>query len=125
MTQNNLVEIRNLTFSRDDRMIFNGINLDIPRGKITAIMGPSGAGKTTILRLIGAQLYPDAGKILVDATDVHKLSRRELYKMRRQMGLLFQNGALFTNLSVFENVAFPRRGTHQTAGRYVTRLSVD
>lgn len=109
MAQNNLVEIRNLSFTRGERVIFNGVSLNIPRGKITAIMGPSGAGKTTMLRLIGAQLYPDAGNILVNETDVHKLSRRELYKMRRQMGLLFQNGALFTNVNVFENVAFPLR----------------
>lgn len=109
MTHNktNLVEVRNMTFSRGERLIFDKVNLQIPRGKITAIMGPSGAGKTTLLQLIGGQLFPDSGTVTVEGVNIHRLSRNELYKMRRQMGLLFQNGALFTNLSVFENVAFP------------------
>jgi phospholipid/cholesterol/gamma-HCH transport system ATP-binding protein len=108
MTQN-LVEIRNLTFTRNDRKIFDKVNLAIPRGKITAIMGPSGSGKTTLLQLIGGELFPDHGEIRVDGINVHKLSRRSLYQLRRRMGLLFQTGALFTNLNVFENVAFPLR----------------
>jgi phospholipid/cholesterol/gamma-HCH transport system ATP-binding protein len=105
----NLVEIHNLRFTRGERSIFDNVNFNIARGKITAIMGPSGSGKTTLLRLIGAQLQPDAGKILVEGKDIHCLSRSELYSLRRQMGMLFQNGALFTNLNVFNNVAFPLR----------------
>lgn len=107
------VKIRDLHFQRDDLQVFDGINMDIMRGKITAIMGPSGTGKTTLLRLIGAQLRPASGQILVDDTELYKLKRRELYEVRRRMGLLFQSGALFTNLNVFENVAFPlREHTH-------------
>lgn len=105
--QDNLVEITNLTFSREERVIFNGINIHVPRGKITAIMGPSGTGKTTLLRLIGALLVPDSGEILVNGSNIHTLSRKELYKARRKMGLLFQSSALFTHLSVFDNVLFP------------------
>ncbi|MCW8827544.1 MAG: ATP-binding cassette domain-containing protein [Gammaproteobacteria bacterium] len=104
-----LVEIRGLRFSRGSRMIFDGVDLDIPRGKITAIMGPSGTGKTTLLKLIGGQLRPQAGSIRVDGKEVHKLSRDRLYALRKQMGLLFQSGALLTDLDVFENVAFPLR----------------
>lgn len=103
------VEVKDLSFAREERFIFNRINLSIQRGKITAIMGPSGSGKTTLLRLISAQLYPDAGTLLVGGADVHKLRRSDLYALRRTMGMLFQSGALFTNLSVFENVAFPLR----------------
>jgi len=103
----NLVEISNLKFSRDERFIFDGVNIEVKRGKITAIMGPSGSGKTTLLRLIGGLLQPDFGEILVNGADVHKLSKKELYKSRRKMGLLFQSSALFTHLSVYDNVAFP------------------
>jgi len=102
-----IVKIRDLHFSRGKLRVFNGISLDIPRGKITTIMGPSGTGKTTLLKIIGAQLYPDSGDVDFDGENIHKLSRRQLYKTRRKMGMLFQSGALFTNLSVFENVAFP------------------
>ncbi len=105
----NFVEIRNLCFARGDRWIFKDVSLCIPRGKIIAIMGPSGSGKTTLLRLISAQLYPNGGKVLVNGVDIHSLKRAELYKMRNSMGMLFQSGALFTSLSVFENVAFPLR----------------
>lgn len=105
----NLVTIRNLHFQHQERSIFSGVDLDIARGKITAIMGPSGAGKTTLLRLIGGQLHPEQGSIQVDGCIIHKLTRKQLYHARRKMGLLFQSGALFTNLSAFENVAFPLR----------------
>lgn len=105
----NLVEITDLRFSHDKRVIFNGVNIAVQRGKITAIMGPSGSGKTTLLRLIGALLAPDSGEILVDGSNIHQLSRSALYQARRKMGLLFQSGALFTHLSVFDNVAFPLR----------------
>lgn len=112
----NLVKITNLTFSRDGRLIFNDLDINVQRGKITAIMGPSGSGKTTLLRLIGALLSPDAGEIHVDGNNVHTLSHKALYAMRRKMGLLFQNSALFTHLSVFDNVAFPlREHTHLNA----------
>src|SRR4051812_35081734 len=107
MSTSNFVTIENLTFRRNKREIFNNINLKIPTGKITAIMGPSGTGKTTLLRLIGGQLKPDKGNVWVNGENIHALSRKELYAVRRKMGLLFQSGALFTNLSAFENVAFP------------------
>jgi len=103
------VEIKNLIFTRDDRCIFDGIDLRVQRGKITAIMGPSGSGKTTLLRLIGAQLLPDSGTIHVDGKNMHQLSRKALCLERRNMGLLFQGSALFTHMSVFDNVAFPLR----------------
>jgi phospholipid/cholesterol/gamma-HCH transport system ATP-binding protein len=105
----NWIEIRDLSFSHGPRVILDGVTLDIPRGKITAIMGPSGCGKTTLLRLIGSQLRPSAGSIHVGGVDITGLSRAELFVQRRRMGMLFQTGALFTDLSVFENVAFPLR----------------
>lgn len=109
MTSENIVTIRNLSFDRIDHRVFNKVDFDIKRGKITAIMGPSGTGKTTLLRLIGGQLYPQSGTVDVDGVNVHKLSRKNLYLTRRKMGVLFQSGALFTNISVFDNVAFPIR----------------
>lgn len=105
----NLIEIRHLTYRRGPRVIFDDISLDIPRGKVTAIMGPSGTGKTTLLRLIGGQLKPDAGQILLNGEDVAAMNRRQLFDMRRQLGMLFQGSALFTDLSVYDNVAFPLR----------------
>ncbi len=105
----NHVEIRSLSFSRGARVIFNGVDINIVRGRITAILGPSGTGKTTLLRLIGGQLQPDAGSVLVEGRDLAGLSRSELYAVRSRMGMLFQSGALFTDLSVYENVAFPLR----------------
>lgn len=105
----NLVNISQLVFSRGNRLIFDGVDIAVQRGKITAIMGPSGSGKTTLLRLIGALLKPDSGDIMVDGHCIHQLSHRALYKIRQKMGLLFQSGALFTHLSVFDNVAFPLR----------------
>lgn len=107
--ENNFVTIRDLHFQFNDHPIFEGVNIDIPRGKIVAIMGPSGTGKTTILRLIGGQLTPRSGTVEVDGQNIHQLSRPDLYHLRRKMGMLFQSGALFTNLSVFDNVAFPIR----------------
>ncbi|WP_369602562.1 ATP-binding cassette domain-containing protein [Hahella sp. SMD15-11] len=103
------IEIRNLTFRRGERVIFDNVSLTIPRGKVTTIMGPSGTGKTTLLRLIGGQLRPDSGTIHVDGVNIHALKRKELYAMRERMGMLFQSGALFSDLNVFENVAFPLR----------------
>jgi len=109
MNRQNLVKIRGLHFSREERAIFDGVDLDIEKGKITAIMGPSGTGKTTLLKLIGGQLYPNQGSLEFKGQAIPKLSRRKLYEARRSMGMLFQNGALFTNLSCFDNVAFPLR----------------
>ncbi|MCP5207490.1 MAG: ATP-binding cassette domain-containing protein [Hahellaceae bacterium] len=103
------IEIENLTFYRGERLIFDDISVNIPRGKVTAIMGPSGTGKTTLLRLIGGQLKPTRGRVCVDGQDIAKLSRKELYLAREKMGMLFQSGALFSDLTVFENVAFPLR----------------
>ncbi len=104
-----LVKIRDLHFSRGSRKIFDGLSLDIPRQGISAIMGPSGSGKTTLLKLIGGQLRPDQGSIEVDGLNVHQLSTAKLFELRKRMGMLFQSGALLTDLSVFENVAYPLR----------------
>lgn len=106
---NNLVEIKDLSFSYGKRNIYENVSLEIPKGKITAFMGPSGTGKTTMLRLIGGQLAPDAGSVMFDGINVHKLSRPDLYSLRRRMSMLFQSGALFTDLNVFDNVAYPIR----------------
>jgi len=103
------ITIRDLFFARGNREIFSGISLDIPAGKITAIMGPSGTGKTTLLRLIGGQLKPSRGTLQVEGLEIPKLNRKQLYQARRRMGMLFQSGALLTDLSVFENIAFPIR----------------
>ena len=104
-----LVSVEGLHYARGDKTIFAGVDLGIRRGAITAIMGPSGTGKTTLLKLIGAQLRPRGGRVLVDGTDVHRLSRERLFRLRRRMGMLFQSGALLTDLNVYENVAFPLR----------------
>jgi len=103
------VELRGVSFHRGARAIFDRIDIRIPRGKVTGIMGPSGCGKTTLLRLMGAQLKPSAGEIEVAGQRLSSLSRNALFDLRKQMGVLFQSGALFTDLDVFENVAFPLR----------------
>lgn len=105
----NIVEIRDLHFRRGTKVIFDGANLNIPKGKVTAIMGPSGCGKTTLLRLIGAQHAPDSGSIFIEGRDITKMPKKELFEVRSRLGMLFQSGALFTDLSVFDNVAFPIR----------------
>lgn len=105
----NLVEVQDVHYSVGGRPIFSGLTLSIPRGRITAIMGPSGTGKTTLLRLITGQIKPDRGRILFDGVDIGTLKLRELYELRLRMGMLFQNGALLTDMDVFENVAFPLR----------------
>jgi phospholipid/cholesterol/gamma-HCH transport system ATP-binding protein len=104
-----LVRIRGLSFSYGPRRILQGLDLDIRRGAITAIIGPSGTGKTTLLTLLGGQLRPDAGTVEFDGVDVHRLSRGDLFKLRQRMGRMFQAQALLTDLSVFDNVAFPLR----------------
>ncbi len=105
----NLVEVKDLTFRRGSRVIYDNICLAIPRGKVTAIMGPSGIGKTTLLRLIGGQIKPDEGSIIFDGQDIPTLSRAQLYAARKKMSMLFQSGALFTDMNVFDNIAFPIR----------------
>ncbi len=104
-----LVELRNVTFGYGDRTILRDVSLTIPRGKVTALMGASGGGKTTVLRLIGGQARALAGQVLLDGQDVGAMSQAQLYAARRRMGMLFQFGALFTDMTVFENVAFPLR----------------
>ena len=104
-----LVEIENLHFAYGGRVVLKGINLRARRGQVVAIMGASGGGKTTLLRLIGGQLKPTAGRVRVAGQTVNELKRRELYRLRRRMGMLFQFGALFTDMSVFDNVAFQLR----------------
>ena len=110
MTQlETLIEIKALSFSRGTRRIFDNLDLSIPKGKITAIMGPSGTGKTTLLKLIAGQLKPDSGEVVIEGQNVNTLKRAKLYELRQKMGMLFQTGALLTDLSVFDNVAFPLR----------------
>ncbi|USD60150.1 phospholipid ABC transporter ATP-binding protein MlaF [Vibrio sp. SCSIO 43140] len=109
MSNNDLVSISRLSFSRGSRVIFDDIELHVPKGKVTAIMGPSGIGKTTLLRLIGGQLLPDQGEVWFDGDNIPTLSRKRLYQVRKKMSMLFQSGALFTDLTVFDNVAFPLR----------------
>jgi len=118
----NLVEITNLHFQRNGRPIFDGVDLVIPRGKVIAIMGPSGTGKTTLLRLIGGQLRPMAGQVKVADQNIHQLSPSKLYTLRKKMGMLFQSGGLFTHLTVFENVAFPLREHTQLSEAMIRTL---
>jgi phospholipid/cholesterol/gamma-HCH transport system ATP-binding protein len=105
----NLIEIEDLHFSYGDRKVFNGINMKIPRGKVVAILGVGGSGKSTLLRLIGGQLKPERGCIRVDGRVIHELDQSGLYEMRRNMGLMFQAGGLFSDISVYDNIAFPLR----------------
>ena len=106
---NVLVELHDVRFGYGERVILDGITLTIPRGKVTALMGASGGGKTTVLRLIGGQYRAQAGSLTFDGQEVASLNPTDLYAVRRRMGMLFQFGALFTDLSVFDNVAFPLR----------------
>jgi len=105
----NLIEIENLHFSYGDNQVLQGIDLIIPRGKVVAILGVSGAGKSTLLRQIGGQIRPDQGSVRVNGKVVHELNSDDMYALRRQMGMMFQAGGLFTDISVYENVAFPMR----------------
>ena len=109
LSSDNIVEITDLAFSYGAREIFKGLTLSIPRGRVVGIMGASGSGKTTLMRLIGGQLRPKRGTVNVLGENVHALSRGELFELRRRMGMQFQQGGLFTDLSVFENVAFQMR----------------
>jgi phospholipid/cholesterol/gamma-HCH transport system ATP-binding protein len=103
------IELKDVSFAYDRRPVLRGITMTVPRGKVVAIMGGSGCGKTTILRLIGGQLRPQSGKVLVAGQSVPDLDADALYALRRRFGMLFQFGALFTDMSVFENIAFPLR----------------
>ncbi len=122
MGNDSIIEIEDLDFSRGHREIFKGLNISIRRGEVTAVMGPSGTGKTTLLRLITRQLVPDRGRILVDGVDIATLNQRQLYKLRRRFGMLFQNGALLTDFSVFENVAFPLREHTRLTNRLIRHV---
>ncbi len=118
----NLIEIRNLDYSVGQRQIFKDLNINITRGQVTAIMGPSGTGKTTLLRLITRQIVPNHGNIFVGGVDIATLSLKDLYKLRRRFGMLFQNGALLTDFSVFENVAFPLREHTKLPNRLIRHI---
>jgi phospholipid/cholesterol/gamma-HCH transport system ATP-binding protein len=117
-----IVDIRNLDYAVNNRPVFAGLDLKIPRGLVTAIMGPSGTGKTTLLRLITGQVIADSGAIEVAGEDMRRISRANLYVLRRRMGMLFQNGALLTDLTVFENVAFPLREHTDLPERLIREL---
>ncbi|HSY07582.1 MAG TPA: ATP-binding cassette domain-containing protein [Steroidobacteraceae bacterium] len=104
-----LIDVRGVSYSIDGRIVFDGLDLTVRRGRITGIMGPSGTGKTTLLRLMTAQIPPDRGQLRVWGRDLATLTAAEVFAMRKRMGMLFQNGALLTDLDVFENVAFPLR----------------
>ena len=118
----NAVEIKDLHFSFGDLEVLRGLNLDIRRGQVVAILGGSGSGKSTLLKLIGAQLYPQRGTVTVEGKDVHRLSTAELYKLRLDMGMMFQSSGLFTDLSVYDNIAFPLRENFDLAEDLVRRL---
>lgn len=119
----NLVEVKDVTFKRGDRVIYQNMSFNVPKGKITAIMGPSGIGKTTMLRLIGGQLKPESGDILFEKQSIPAMNRNELYQARKKMSMLFQSGALFTDMSVFDNVAFPLR-EHTQLSEQLIRIVV-
>ena len=116
------MQIRDLHFARGERAIFDGVDLDIRRGAVTAIMGPSGTGKTTLLKLIGGQICPSAGTIMIDGQNISELRIRDLYELRKRMGMMFQSGALLTDLTVYDNVAFPIREHTRLPERLVRDL---
>jgi len=117
-----IIEIRGLSFRRGEKIVFDDLHLKLLPGKITAVMGPSGTGKTTLLRFIGGELNVGPGHVFVNDLDVGSLSRKALYKLRRTMGILFQTGALFTDLNVFDNVAFPLREHTQLSEEMIRDL---
>jgi phospholipid/cholesterol/gamma-HCH transport system ATP-binding protein len=118
----NAVEIRDLHFSFGDLQVLRGLSLDIPRGQVVAILGGSGSGKSTLLKLIGGQLAPARGSVTVEGRNVHQLSTAELYRMRLEMGMMFQSSGLFTDLSVYDNIAFPIRENFDLPEALVRRL---
>ena len=118
----NAVEIRDLHFSFGDLEVLRGLSLDIPRGQVVAILSGSGSGKSTILKLIGAQLYPSRGTVTVEGRNVHELSAEELYKLRLEIGMMFQTSGLFTDLNVYDNIAFPIRENFPLPEELVRRI---
>lgn len=118
----NAVEIKDLHFSYGDLEVLRGLTLNIPRGQLVAILGGSGSGKSTLLKIIGGQLAPSGGSVIVEGKNVHQLSSQELYKLRLQMGMMFQTSGLFTDLSVYENIAFPIRENFPLPEEVVRRL---
>ena len=118
----NAIEISDLHFSYGDLEIFRGLSLRIPRGQVVAILGASGCGKSTLLKLIGGQLYPTQGSVKVAGADVHRLSTEDLYRLRLEIGMMFQNSGLFTDLSVFDNIAFPIRENFKPPEEIVRRM---
>jgi phospholipid/cholesterol/gamma-HCH transport system ATP-binding protein len=118
----NIIVIRDLCFAHGQTVIFDGLDIDIRRGSVTAIMGPSGTGKTTLLRLVTGQELPDRGSVLFDGAEVTRMSRRELFRMRKRVGMLFQNGALLTDLNVYDNVAFPLREHTRLSERLIRHI---
>ena len=117
-----VVDVQGVHYGLGSHKIFEGVDIRVERGSITAVMGPSGTGKTTLLRLITAQIQPDAGKITVWGNDMSALGSRQIYSLRQRMGMLFQNGALLTDIDVFENVAFPVREHHRLPEDVLRRL---
>ena len=127
-TPSPLVDIRNLSFSYGDGTALDGLSMQVPRGKVTAIMGPMGGGKTTTLRMIGGEHRARSGEMLFDGQDVTRMDREQLYAVRRRMGVMFQFGALFADLSVFDNVAFPLRehtDLPETLIRHIVLMKLD
>lgn len=122
MSDENLVKITSLSFCRGERTIFSNLNLTVKKGSITAIMGPSGTGKTTLLKLIAGELTPQIGTVLIEEQNVHKLPRKKLHQLRKKIGVLFQSGALFTNLNVFENVAFALREHTKLSNELISHI---
>src|SRR5260221_6508537 len=118
----NLVEISGVEFSYGPRKLLKGLNLKIPRGKVVAILGASGSGKSTLLRLIGGQAKPDRGTVKVSGKAVHELDTHALYALRRKMGMMFQAGGVFTDMSGFENIAFPMREHTQLPQSLLRRI---
>lgn len=117
-----LIELNRVRFAFGDRQIYDDLSLTVPRGKVSVIMGPSGCGKSTLLNFIGGRLRPDDGDVVVDGVDVPRLNRQGLYRLRKSMGMLFQNSALLTDLSVFDNVAFPVREHTELDERLIRHL---
>jgi phospholipid/cholesterol/gamma-HCH transport system ATP-binding protein len=118
----NVIEVRDLHFSYGELQVFRGLSLAIPRGKVVAILGSSGSGKSTLLKLIGGQLRPSRGSITVEGRNVHQLSSDELYKLRLEIGMMFQTSGLFSDLSVYENIAFPIRENFDLPEEVVRRM---
>ncbi|MFP4251626.1 MAG: ABC transporter ATP-binding protein [Guyparkeria sp.] len=117
-----MIELDGVRFARGEQVIFDAVDMRFGRGEVTAVLGPSGTGKTTLLRLIGGQMRPTAGRVLVDGVEVSRARRKALYALRRRMGVLFQNGALFTDLTVGENVAFPLRAHSRLDEALIQRI---